>query len=155
AKRDPSLAPEAAAAQAQLAKAETPALGDGTLADLVRPVRSPAAGKGASPEELSVPTFVDQAQTRGLVFTFDNGLSADHQLPETMGGGVGVLDFDGDGWLDIYVVQGGPFPPPPGPLPFGDRLFHNRGDGRFEDATVSSGLATLTGGYGNGIAVGD
>ena len=40
-------------------------------------------------------------------------------------------------------------------LPFGDRLFRNRGDGRFEDATVSSGLAALPGGYGHGVAVGD
>ena len=43
----------------------------------------------------------------------------------------------------------------PGPAPFGDRLFRNRGDGRFEDATVSSGLAALPGGYGHGVAVGD
>ena len=72
-----------------------------------------------------------------------------------MSGGVGLLDFDGDGWLDVYAVQGGPFPPRPGRPPFGDRLFRNRGDGRFEDATVSSGLAALPGGYGHGVAVGD
>ena len=65
------------------------------------------------------------------------------------------LDFDGDGWLDIYAVQGGTFPPPPGPAPFGDRLFRNRGDGRFEDVTAASGLARLPGGYGHGVAVGD
>jgi len=154
AQRDPLLEREAAAARARLAKAEAPA-GRGTLADLVGPVRSPGGGKDAALAKLSVPTFVDDALRRGLVFKFDNGRTPEHQLPETMSGGVGVLDFDGDGWLDIYAVQGGPFPPRPGPPPFGDRLFHNRGDGRFEDATISSGLAALPGGYGHGVAVGD
>ena len=66
-----------------------------------------------------------------------------------MSGGVGVIDFDGDGWLDVYAVQGGHFPPISSPA-FGDRLFRNRGDGRFEDVTASSGLAKLHGGYGLG-----
>ena len=72
-----------------------------------------------------------------------------------MGGGVALLDFDGDGWLDIYAVQGGPFPRRRTRPPFGDRLFRNRGDGRFDDATDASGLARLPGGYGYGVAVGD
>ncbi len=72
-----------------------------------------------------------------------------------MSGGIGVIDFDGDGWLDVYAVQGGPFPPKNGSPAFGDRLFRNRGDGRFDDVTASSGLAKLPGGYGFGIAVGD
>jgi hypothetical protein len=89
------------------------------------------------------------------VFRFDNGPSEEHQLPETMPGGVALLDFDGDGWLDVYALQGGPFPPRGCPLPFGDRLFRNRGDGRFQDVTAASGLAALPGGYGHGVAVGD
>jgi len=155
AQRDPSLEREAAAARARLAKATAPAAAGGTLAELLGPLPSPSGGKDAEPNKLSVPTFVDDALRGGLVFTFDNGKSAKRQMPETMSGGVGVLDFDGDGWFDIYVVQGGPFPPGPGPPPFGDRLFRNRGDGRFEDATVSSGLAALPGGYGHGVTVGD
>ena len=84
------------------------------------------------------------------------GAATNRQIPETMSGGVGLLDFDGDGWLDIYAIQGGPFPPPPGPAPFGDRLFRNRGDGRFEDVDrlVRPGRRS-PGGYGHGVAVGD
>ena len=47
----------------------------------------------------------------GLRFTFENGATPARQIPETMSGGVGLLDYDGDGWLDVYLVQGGPFPP--------------------------------------------
>jgi hypothetical protein len=78
-------------------------------------------------------------------------------MPETMGGGVGVLDYDGDGWLDVYAVQGGPFPDnadsPPSPQR--DRLFRNRGDGTFEDVSDRAGLGSLRGGYGHGVTVGD
>jgi enediyne biosynthesis protein E4 len=102
----------------------------------------------------SLPSFVDDAERDGLIFTFDNGQSRDRQSPESVSGGVGLLDYDGDGWLDVYCVQGGPFPPRPG-QPATDRLFHNTGRGTFEDATVSAGIAGLPGGYGHGVTVGD
>ena len=54
--------------------------------------------------------FVELAADRSLGFTFDNGKTVERQLPETMSGGVGLIDFDGDGWLDIYAIQGGKFP---------------------------------------------
>ncbi|HWE35828.1 MAG TPA: CRTAC1 family protein, partial [Isosphaeraceae bacterium] len=101
------------------------------------------------------PAFVDDADAAGLGFTFDNGIDPLRQLPETMSGGVGVLDFDGDGWLDVYCVQGGPFLPDPGKPTGGDRLFRNKRDGTFEDATERSGIAAMTRGYGHGVAVGD
>ena len=43
----------------------------------------------------------------GLRFLFDNGKTPEHQLPETMSGGLGLIDYDGDGWLDVYCVPGG------------------------------------------------
>jgi tetratricopeptide (TPR) repeat protein len=104
-----------------------------------------------------LPRFVDDAQAVGLRFAYQNGHSPTHHLPETMGGGVGLLDYDGDGWLDVYVVQGGTFPPEPNQarsVP-GDRLFHNRGGGVFEDVTLALGIDRLPRGYGHGVAVGD
>jgi enediyne biosynthesis protein E4 len=101
------------------------------------------------------PDFRDDAAKAGLRFVFDNGRSLLRQLPETTAGGVGLLDYDGDGWLDVYVVQGGPFPPNWSSRHTGDRLFRNRGDGTFEDATERSGIARMRRGFGHGVAVGD
>ena len=67
--------------------------------------------KSVAVPPVPVPTFIDDAESRGLSFIFDNGRSERRQLPETMSGGVAFLDFDGDGWLDIYAVQGGRLPP--------------------------------------------
>ncbi len=102
-----------------------------------------------------VPRFADLAAPAGLRFVFDNGRSHLRQIPETTGGGVGVFDYDGDGWLDIYVVQGGVFPPRSDRPNTGDRLFRNRGDGTFEDASAQSGISRMKRGFGLGVTVGD
>ncbi|HEX8199241.1 MAG TPA: VCBS repeat-containing protein, partial [Isosphaeraceae bacterium] len=148
------------ALRARLDRAEGPRLPAGrTLAELLPLDRvgppAHAAGSRASAASGPSPAFTDDAEAVGLQFVFDNGRSPLRQLPETMSGGLALLDYDGDGWLDVYLVQGGPFPPSPGSLPNGDRLFRNRGDGSFEDATTRAGLADLPGGYGHGVAVGD
>lgn len=98
--------------------------------------------------------FAERHEPGGAPFRFENGPSVLRQLPETMSGGVGLLDFDRDGWLDIYVVQGGVFPPPSDPCNE-DVLLRNRGDGTFEDVSEAAGLRALPGGYGHGVAIGD
>jgi tetratricopeptide (TPR) repeat protein len=102
-----------------------------------------------------VPQFADDATRARLVFTFDNGRSPLRQIPETSAGGVGLLDYDGDGQLDVYVLQGGAFPPDHSRPGKGDRLFRNQGDGTFVDATERSGIAGMKRGFGHGVAIGD
>jgi tetratricopeptide (TPR) repeat protein len=139
-----------------------------TLADLLAdlqpaPVPKPTArpAQPDAPARPIDPGFTDDAEAVGLRFVFDMGRTPECMLPETMSGGVGLLDFNGDGWLDVYVVQGGPFPPPPQAgtpttqAAQGDRLFANRGDGTFTDVTTASGIATFPPGYGHGVTVGD
>ncbi len=123
------------------------AAGDGPSLDAV-PL--PDAHRGP------IPRFEDRATASGLAdFIQDNGASPIHQLPEMASGGVGLLDYDGDGWLDVYCVQGGVFPPGRTSSESGDRLYRNRGDGTFADVTRPSGIGGMRGGYGNGVAVGD
>ena len=109
-----------------------------------------AAGSSGTDSPRVIPAFVDDAEKAGLRFVFDNGKTSQHELPETMSGGLGLLDFDGDGWFDVYCVQGGPLhalrnAPQEAEPPAGDRLFRNRGDGTFEDVTDTSGLARIAG----------
>jgi tetratricopeptide (TPR) repeat protein len=135
-----------------------------SLADLLfgvlEPGRSsaPAAARAKwnpNPAALDRLQFRDDAAAAGLHHVFDNGESPNHQIPEVSSGGVGLIDFDGDGWLDIYALQGGPFPPGAGSSTAGDRLFRNRRDGTFEDVTARAALPVNLVGYGHGVAVGD
>jgi hypothetical protein len=94
----------------------------------------------------------DVATEIGIEFVHDRGTTADKHLPETMGAGVSWLDYDGDGWLDLYAVQSGPFPPGP-ERRSADRLFRNRGDGTFEDVSERAGTGRR--GAGQGSVAGD
>lgn len=97
--------------------------------------------------------FEDVAATAGLDLRYDAGVSDRLLLPDTMGGGVGLIDYDGDGWLDVYLVNGCPLPFDAASPPAPNRLYRNRRDGTFEDVTTRAGVAGR--GYGMGCAVGD
>ncbi len=152
----------------QTPREPTAVLLESRLADLKTAANSATIAHGGvgTDAKVAVPRFVDKAREAGLSFVFDNGQTPERLLPETMSGGVGLLDFDGDGWLDVYCVQGGSLAAgdPPAEKASGtvsatdgDRLFHNRGDGTFEDAALKTGIARLTWGkgYGMGVAIGD
>ncbi len=89
----------------------------------------------------------------GLAFRYNAHPSGNLFLGDTMGGGVGLIDFDEDGLVDVYFVAGCPLPIPPGHDFTPNKLYRNRGDGTFEDATEKAGVAGH--GYGMGCSVAD
>ncbi|QDV38777.1 FG-GAP-like repeat-containing protein [Tautonia plasticadhaerens] len=116
-------------------------------------VSAPGPSAAAPPPAPSVARFEDQAESRGLAFRYDSGATDDLFIADTMGGGVGLIDFDGDGRLDVYLVNGCPLPVDHHDPPAPNRLFRNQGDGTFADVTESAGVGGR--GYGMGCAVGD
>jgi enediyne biosynthesis protein E4 len=89
----------------------------------------------------------------GITSKHVNGRSEEMYLPETTGAGCAFLDYDNDGWMDIYLVNSGScdFYTPPATLR--NALYRNNRDGTFTDVTEKAGVAG--GGYGQGVAVGD
>ena len=107
-------------------------------------------------ERVATVAFVDATSRSGVEFEHVNGMTGELWLAEVMGAGVAVFDFDSDGLLDLWFVQGGPLRNRTGKLPC-DRLYRNISsveDGlRFADVTADSGVCAD--GYGMGIATGD
>jgi len=109
------------------------------------------SGIGASPETSSI-QFRDITEQAGIHFVHNNGAFGKKYLPETMGPGVAFIDYDNDGWPDIFLVNGMDWP---GHIRKHStpKLYHNNHDGTFTDVTHKGGLAIEV--YGMGVAVGD
>ena len=110
---------------------------------------------------LAAGKFIDITAQSGVKFYYRSSHTSKKYLPETMGAGVALFDYDNDGRLDIFFVNGAPLadPTPKGTIPqktgpeYWNRLYHQKNDGTFEDVTEKAGLQGL--GYGMGVAVGD
>ena len=138
--------------------------------DFLELLLSGLAGELASPvfaHPSPVPLFRDVAEEVGLKFHHFTGATGEFYMPEIMGAGVALFDYDNDRDLDVYLIQGATFdpaqdprhakfPPPAGWKP-GNRLFRNllseTGKLQFVDVTEQAGVGHV--GYGMGVAVGD
>ncbi len=132
--------------------------------DLSRFPRPEWSDRGAARREISnrsaVPevqaAFVDSTQSCGIDFSYFNGDDLETpgmKIHQTLGGGIAVIDYDGDGWPDIHFTQGArevlDYEDPDHP----DRLYRNLGNGRFADVTFSAGAADYR--YSQGATTGD
>src|SRR5215813_3932284 len=98
--------------------------------------------------------FEDITSRSGLQFTTDSSPTPNKNQPETMVSGIGLIDYDDDGWLDIFIINGAAIPSLKKESPkYYNRLFHNNHDGTFTDVTEKAGL--VGDGYDMGVAIGD
>jgi hypothetical protein len=117
------------------------------------PWRSLGAGLVQAPS-VAKPVFQSlTAKETGITWVHDNAMSPGRFLPETCGAGCAFIDYDGDGWMDLYLVNSGPsdfFTPA---KPIRNALYKNNRDGTFTDVTEKAGVPGGT--FGMGVAVGD
>src|SRR3954469_3351923 len=112
--------------------------------------KASAQSTSAQPELL----FVEVPRSRsGIEWVHDNAMSDTRYLPETLGPGCAFLDFDNDGWMDIYLVNSGPSDFWKPAKSIRNALYKNNRDGTFTDVTEKAGVCGGT--FGMGVAVGD
>lgn len=107
----------------------------------------------AAPPPPGKVTFTAVEDQAGVDFTHVHGGSGEKYSVETMGSGTGVLDYDGDGLEDLYMVQGGALPGFQPSAPLRNALYRNLGGGKFRDVTVEAGAQGKR--YGMGFCSGD
>ena len=131
--------------------------------DSIECSQAPHSGADVEPCSLPAPTF-DVSTPKGIDFVLENSPTPKKYLIETMGGGVALLDYNNDGLLDVFLVNGGKIASDmPLPLNFDrdnpkywNRLYRQNKDGSFTDVTEAAGLSHAgNGNYGMGVAVGD
>src|SRR6516162_3931276 len=122
---------------------------------------SPAIPQNPSPQQSAKKTdtpitvrFTDIRKQAGITFLQDSTQTEEKLYLETMGTGVGWLDYDQDGLMDLYFVQSGPTDAYKPAHPMRSALYHNNGDGTFTDVTEKAHVGG-EGHYGQGVAVGD
>ncbi|HEY8150435.1 MAG TPA: VCBS repeat-containing protein, partial [Vicinamibacteria bacterium] len=115
-----------------------------------------AAALLAAPEAApAAPLFEEVPPSRsGIHWVHTNAMSPERYLPETLGPGCAFLDYDNDGWMDIFLVNSGPSDFYKPALPLKNALYHNNRDGTFTDVTDKAGVAGGSA-FGMGVAVGD
>ena len=113
----------------------------------------PAADPPLRPQERSVPTvrFTDVTEAAGIHFKHTSGLSGRKYGVEALGSGAAFFDYNGDGHMDLYVVNGADLPGHVSPQPPRNALYRNRADGRFVE--TAAGVADTN--YGMGCSAGD
>ena len=117
----------------------------------VAPSEVPLAG----PRSGGIPVhFTDVRQAAGITFQHDATMTEEKNYLETMGNGLGWIDYDQDGLMDLYLVQTAATEWYTPSRPLRSALYHNNGDGTFTDVTEKAGVAAA-GFYGQGVAVGD
>lgn len=117
------------------------------LAAVLSPGCSPSGLEHPTDGPVSPPWFEDMTEKAGLRFTHDAGPIEGYFMPQIMGSGAALFDFNNDGRLDIYLLQNG------GPSGAKNRLFQQLPDGIFKEVTAGSGLDVA--GHFMGVAIGD
>lgn len=117
----------------------------------------PKAGSvAASPVSHAPPRFAERARELGINFTYycgRDGSAPRDRMFQSLGGGAAALDFDLDGWPDLYFTQGCRWPPQAGQTEFLDAMYRNLAGYRFADVTAASGLGDER--FSQGATVGD